>query len=184
MTRDEVLAVLTTLRVAYPQFYKAMGRADAEATVALWHRQFAENNPAQVMAAVDAFIATDDKGFPPHIGAIKASIAKLASQGVLGEGEAWALVRKAIGNSFYNAKQEFDKLPDSVKRAVGSPSVLTDWGQQSVDDLSVIQSNFQRSYRARVESARYDYSLPDSIKLQISKIGLLPEGIDEKGTDE
>jgi hypothetical protein len=76
------------------------------------------------------------------------------------EAEAWALVRKAASNSFYGqAAKEFDKLPPILQRLVGTPNQLRDWGMMDSNEFNtVVASNFQRSYRARVKSDK-EYNL-------------------------
>jgi len=43
-------------------------------TVVLWATMFKDEPFKLVSAAVKTFIASDEKGYPPHIGAIKATI--------------------------------------------------------------------------------------------------------------
>lgn len=165
MTRAETLAIMSVLKAAYQNFYKDMSRDEAESIVSLWMEMF-KDDPAEVVAmAVKAFIASDRKGFPPHIGAIKDSIVKLKTSDELTEQEAWELVRRACSNSNYGAKEEFDKLPPVVRRLVGSPNQLREWAMMDSDTLnSVVASNFQRSYKARAASEREYLALPSDVR--------------------
>ena len=57
------------------------------------------------------------------------------------------MVRTAASNSTYHAKEEFEKLPPCVQRAVGSPGTLEKWAKTEQTDLeTVVQSNFLRTY--------------------------------------
>jgi hypothetical protein len=69
----------------------------------------------------------------------------------MNEMEAWSLVRKAISNGYYGAEEEFAKLPDDVKRAVGSASQLRTWAMDSGFNEGVAMSQFQRVYRTQQE---------------------------------
>ena len=111
MTRSETLAVMSILKAAYPGYYRDMKRQDAEAVVNLWAEMLADYPANLVAAAVKSHIASDRKGFPPHIGAIIASIGEISRPAELSEGEAWALIAKALRNSGYNSEKEFAALP-------------------------------------------------------------------------
>lgn len=171
MTREETLAIMSVLKAAYRNFYKDMRRDEAEGIVDLWASMFVDD-PAQVVAAaVKAHIATDRKGFPPHIGAIKDAIVKVTAPDEMTELEAWSLVHKAICNGIYGAQKEFDKLPPVIQRLVGSPSQLKEWAMMDADTVaSVVSSNFQRSYRARAASEREMLALPSDVRQTMAKL--------------
>ena len=174
MNREETLAILGVLRAAYPNFYKDKGKAELEGIVNLWVDMF-QDDPAQIVAAaVKAHIASDEKGFPPHIGAIKTAIVKLTKPPELemSEMEAWALVRKATRNGVYGAQKEFDALPPIVQRVVGSPGQLKEWALMDEDVVaSVISSNFQRSYKARTAHAKEFLALPMDVHQTMEALG-------------
>lgn len=165
MTYDETLTIMSVLKAAYPAYYRGMNRKDADAAVSLWAEMF-KDDPAQIVGlAVKSLIATDTKGFPPHIGAVKDAICKLKQPNEMTEAEAWALVSKATRNSTYNAGEEFDKLPPVVQRIVGTPMQLREWAAMDSDTLqSVVASNFQRSYKIRAKNERDYLALPSSVK--------------------
>lgn len=165
MTREETLAIMGVLKAAYPNYYRDMNRKDAEAVVDLWATMF-NDEPMQLVAmAVKAHIASDTKGFPPHIGAIKEAIVKLQMPDVMTELEAWALVDKATRNSKYEAEAEFYKLPPVVQRLVGEPSQLRAWAMMDADKVaSVVASNFQRSYKAIVAKEKEQLALPADVR--------------------
>lgn len=174
MNREETLAIMGVLKAAYPNYYRDMRRADAEGIVELWHTMF-EDDPAQIVAAaVKAHIASDVKGFPPHIGAIKQAIVKLTKppELELSEMEAWGLVRRAVSNGIYGAQKEFDALPPVVQQVVGAPSQLKEWAMLDEDVVaSVVSSNFQRSYRARAAHAKEFLALPMDVRRTMESLG-------------
>ena len=165
MTRDDTLDLLSVLKAAYPTFYRDMTRKDADHVVDLWFEMF-KDEPAELVAlAVKAHIATDKKGFPPHIGAIKDAIVKIQRPDEMTELEAWGLVQKALRNGYYGAKEEFDRLPPVVQRLVGSPNQLREWSLMDTETIStVVASNFQRSYKARAAHEREFLALPSEVK--------------------
>lgn len=79
MTRGETLKIMAVLKATYPNSYKDMTRRDAEGVVALWTDMFSEDSYNAVAAAVKAFIASDNKGFPPVVGQVKQRVTELAS---------------------------------------------------------------------------------------------------------
>lgn len=169
MNQTETLQVMAVLRGAYPAFYRDMSRKEVESVVALWAEMFAEDDVAVVAAAVKALIATDDKGFPPHIGAVKAKMRQITAPVGMTSGEAWNLVAKAIRNSAYDSQKEFDRLPENIQRLVGSPSQLRDWAMMDSETVqSVVASNFQRSFTAREKSDADYRALPGDVKAMIS----------------
>lgn len=174
MNREETLAIMGVLKAAYPNYYKDMKRSEAEGIVELWHTMFSDD-PAQIVAAaVKAHIASDVKGFPPHIGAIKQAIVKLTKPPELemSEMEAWNLVRKATRNGVYGSQKEFDALPPVVQQVVGSPSQLKEWALMDEDVVaSVISSNFQRSYKARAAHAKEMLALPSDVRKTMEMLG-------------
>lgn len=182
MTYEETLSIMSVLKAAYPNYYKDMRRSDADAVVALWVEMF-RDDPAEIVAmAVKAHIATDKKGFPPHIGAIKEAIVKLRTPNEMTEMEAWALVNKATQNSTWNAKEEFDKLPPVIQRLVGSPQQLRDWAAMPADTVnSVVASNFQRSYKARAANEREVLALPQDVRqtMELLAAGMQMPGLPE-----
>lgn len=175
MNREETLAIMSVLKAAYPAYYRDMKKGDAENIVALWASMFADDPAEIVAAAVKAHIATDTKGFPPHIGAVKNAIAKLTQPNEMTEMEAWALVKKATNNSIYGAREEFEKLPPMLQRLVGSPNQLREWAMMDSEVVaSVVASNFQRSYKVRAASEREWLALPSDVK---QVVGTLTSGM-------
>lgn len=184
MTREETLTIMGVLKAAYPNYYKDMNRKDAEAVVDLWCTMFSDEPARLVAMAVKAHIASDTKGFPPHIGAIKEAIGKLLQPDNMTEQEAWALVSKAASNAKYEAEKEFSKLPPLVQKLVGSPNSLRAWALMDADTVSsVVASNFQRSYRAGVAKQKELQALPSDVREGMQMIAaqnraLLTEGKD------
>ena len=171
MIYDETLAIMSVLKAAYPAYYKDMKRSEADAVVALWTEMFADEPAAVVAIAVKAHIANDVKGFPPHIGAIKDAIVKIKQPETMTEIEAWGHVLRALSNSAYNSKEEFDRLPPVIPRLGGTPRQLQDWALMDSDTVnSVIASNFQRSYKARAQHEREFIALPQDVRETIVKL--------------
>lgn len=169
MNRVETAGVLSVLRAAYPQFYRGVSAKEAERTVSLWQELFKDEDARVVSVAVKAMIASRTSTFPPVIGEVKEEIQKMRAPRRMGEAEAWHLVAAAIRNSLYNAQTEYDKLPPTVQRLVGSPQQLREWASMDTDAVaSVVASNFRRAFRVRAASDWEFQKLPADIRQAIS----------------
>ena len=186
MTREQMLDILVVMQAAYPNFYKGMNQKQADAVLDLWATMFADDPLEVVAMAVKSHIANDKKGFPPHIGAIKEAIIKLRQPDEMTEMEAWALVRKAVGNGIYGSQKEFDALPPVLQRLVGSPNQLKDWAMMDEEVVaSVVASNFQRSYKARAANERELLALPADVRQVMQRLSAgMAMPMLEGGSDE
>lgn len=185
MTSKEAGIIMALLRVTYPRYYANSTEEEALAAVKMWAEMFDQDDPELVAAAVKSFIACDTKGFPPHIGAIKEQMRKLAQgeNGEMTELEAWELVRKASANGIYNAGAEFAKLPATIQKILGDASILREYAVTDTETLnSVMASNFQRSYKARAQHEREWMKLPADIQRLFGGEGAVKRI--EKGYDE
>ena len=189
MNYDETLVIMGALKAAYPSYYRDMKRGDAEQVVNLWAEMFRDEPAELVAAAVKAHIASDRKGFPPHIGAIKDAIVKLTvpEELEMSEMEAWALVRKAINGASMepwsrlfrdgvledktSAERNFERLPEAVRRVVGSPEQLAEWAKLDANEIeTVLQSNFMRSWKARAAKEREYLAIPSAVRETMEKL--------------
>lgn len=118
--------------------------------------------------------------FPPSI----AEIRRYALAGAVAQrdttDEAWALVLKALKNSAYNSLEEYAKLPDKIKRCVGSAQVLKTWAVSEDFNQDVAKSNFARTYRELDERDRQFAMMPPSVRAALDEAmshSLLSEGV-------
>lgn len=170
MTIKETAKLIAVIIEVYPRF---KDDRNMQNTVTLWQKIFSADAYAEVEAAFFAFVSTDEKGFPPAPGAIRAMLNKLRQpEGETTEAEAWGMVQKATRNSIYNADQEFKALPEEIQRCVGSPSTLREWAIMDSETLNtVVASNFMRSYRARAVQVREMQKLPPAVREVFGLIG-------------
>ena len=165
MTRDETIELLMMVQAAFPNYKPP----DKTVAVNTWFLMLADYPYQQVQMALKAYIATDTSGFAPSIGQIIDKIQMITNPAEQNEMEAWSLVSQALRNGNYKSKEEFDKLPDLVKEAVGSPENIHNWAQSDIKSIeSVIQSNFIKSYRLVVSRQKEIQKLPKEIKAIIS----------------
>lgn len=169
MTRQEALAIMAMLKTAYPSFYKDLSKEELNAAVNLWATMFSEEPIQVVTEAIKALMCT--LKYPPTIADVKEKIAAIMHPQTMTEMEAWQLVRQAI--SYYRAEETFAQLPPILQKIVGSPSVLRQWAQMEAETVdSVIQSNFMRSYKARVAHEKEYAMLPASTRNLIRELAV------------
>lgn len=169
MTRQEALAIMITLKTAYPTFYKNYSKDEINAAVDLWATMFADDPAYIVTEAVKSLMCT--LKYPPTIADVKEKIAMITQSPIMTEMEAWDMVKSAI--SYYYAAEKFERLPPILKRIVGSPNQLREWALMDVETVnSVIQSNFMRSYKAKVAQEKEYAMLPESTRQLIQSIAV------------
>lgn len=70
-----------------------------------------------------------------------------------------------------SAVEQFEALPEILRRLVGSPRQLADWELLPNDEIdTIIQSNFMRSFRARAEKERELLALPADVRQTMEQI--------------
>lgn len=167
MTRDEIKEMLMVIQAAYPN-YKPQ---DKTVAVNIWYMMLKDYEKEVVEAALKIYIASDTSGFAPAIGQLIDKINTVTAPPELNSMTAWGLVSKALRNGYYGAEQEFEKLPPTVKKAVGSSDNLRNWAQSDSKSIeTVIQSNFIRTYEAEVRRKTEDAKTPPDVRALIDKI--------------
>ena len=167
MTRDEVINILMVIQAAYPN-YKPQ---DKTVAVNTWYMMLKDYEKEVVEAALKIYIASDTSGFAPAIGQLIDKINTVTAPPELNSMAAWGLVSTALRNGNYGAEQEFEKLPSTVKKAVGSPDNLRHWAQSDSKSIeTVIQSNFIHTYEAEVRRKNEAAKTPPDVRALIDKI--------------
>ena len=159
MTRDEVKEIIMIMTYTYPNYKPT----DITATVDTWTAILASYQFEHIRAALHSYILSDTKGFAPTPGQLIDKIPVKSFD--MTEMEAWGMVNKALSNSNYHAKEEFDKLPLVVQKTLGRFEVLQEWAGMEIDVVqSVIQSNFIRNYRTVLQREKERNKLPTRLR--------------------
>lgn len=153
LTPSEIGQIIAAIKTAYPN-YKC---EDVDVAIDMYSALFKDYTYEQVKNAVIAFIKTDTSGFPPSLGQIIDKIVVVNND--LNELSAWALVSKALKNGYYGAEEEYNKLPEPIQKALGSPAQLRVWAIDEHFNESVVSSNFMRAYKATLERMKNDVIL-------------------------
>ena len=165
MTREQFKVLVKAMKAVYanPGFIPDQDAFD------VWYSMLKDLDYAIASRAVQMHLQTEET--PPTVAGIRKQSVKLKADEAddLNETAAWSLVLKAIRRSTYYSEEEFAKLPATVQRAVASPKQLREWATlEDVDGktLTVIQSNFQRTFRVEQQRERERNKLsPDVLRL-------------------
>lgn len=165
MTREEAKKIVKVIASTYPNWHPL----DMSFAVDAWASMLESFTYQEISAALKAFILSDTSGFAPSVGQIIGLLDRVGNSQEPNEMEAWTLVSNALRRSTYYAESEFDKLPEIVQRAVGSPSMLRNWAQTDMQSVeNVVQSNFMRTYRQEVSKNREKRKIPQDV---LEKLG-------------
>lgn len=162
MTRDETKTILMAIMAAYPNWHPV----NLELVINTWHMMLEEYDYNAISAGLKAYILTDKNGFAPSIGQVVDQLSKAnEEQTAL---EAWSCVYGRMQSSIYYATENFNSLPEVIKKAIGSADVLRQWALTDVDSLPVIQANFVKAYNIELARQRESAKIPPKIKALLS----------------
>ena len=163
MTLEETKKLLITINALYPNW----NVENPEATTQAWHWTLEEYPAEAVNAALQVYVKTNKTGFAPSVSQLINSMYEPSVQDRLSEGDAWALVKKAISDGGYHAEERYNELPELVQRAIGSPSMIHQWAMTDSSEVNtVVMSNFQRNYRTVCQRQEFT----DKVNPQISDL--------------
>lgn len=175
MQRKEILGILKVLCDTY----------DFEITdmkIEVWYMALKEFSCKDVQNATFEYIRTG-KYKPKPADIIELIVESKAPQmpEEMSAQEAWALVYKAICNSAYNSIQEFEKLPEMAKKAIGSADNLRSHAIDADFNMGVAQSQFIKAYNTLLERKKNDYVMRlEAVKRGDLSIEQLTQGVIEK----
>lgn len=162
MTRDETKELLMMIKAIYPNFN--VKPEEMTPTINAWHLMLEEFNYGDVKKALAIYVRTSNTGFAPSVSQLIGALYKPQEIEQLSEGEAWAMVKKAIKDGNYNSVERFAELPESVQKAVGSSSMIREWAMCDSSEVNtVVMSNFQRAYRTIVSKQEFNNKVPPQL---------------------
>lgn len=165
MEREEFKTLVKAMKAVYvqPTFIPDQDAFN------VWYGLLKDLSYKQVNIAVQKHMLTER--FPPTIADLREKSNEVIEKQLeeMSELEAWSLVRKAIGNSGYHSEEEFQKLPEACKIAVGTASNLREWALMDSDQVETVeQSHFIRNYRTAVKRLSEEKKIPESLRKLIA----------------
>lgn len=162
MTRQETKELLMTIRALFPNFN--VKPDEMTPTINAWHMVLEEFTLPDVKKALQVYVRTSNTGFAPSVSQLINALYMPKEQAELSDGEAWALVKKAIRDGNYHSEERFAELPESIQKAVGGSKMIREWAMcDSTEINTVIMSNFQRTYRTVVSRMEFQEKIPDRL---------------------
>lgn len=162
LTKNEATKIMRIISVAYPNYRPQYDKEQMLDAIDLWSVMFGEFPYEVVAIAVKQYIDGEHE-FAPSIGQIKSIIKTIMNPNEMSEAEAWNLVLNALTRSAYFAEEEFEKLPQDVQKAIGSPAYLRELALSEEFNSSVESSNFYRNYRAVKERKKKIEDVPQNV---------------------
>lgn len=151
---------------AYPNY----NPQDKTIAVDVWLMALEEYSEKDVINAFKAYMKNNKTGFAPCPGQIVDEIYKTSKPEEMNAEQAWSLVNAALGNSAYEAAEEFAKLPPLVQEAIGQPNLLRTWGTDDNFNQTVVMSNFMRTYNTVLKRQEERDKLPPEMRRMIEKV--------------
>lgn len=164
--------ILTLLQSEYPHSFASMDSRTMALKRDLWKAEFRNDDINLVYAAVRLYMKRPEE-YAPSIGQVRENMNfLLKSTGhELSDQDAWVLVSKACANGLHHAREEFEKLPPEVQKAVGSPEQLKAWARMDEETVqSVVSSNFKKTFRVTQERAKTEALIPQEVKAFVAGI--------------
>lgn len=160
------------LKIAYPAFYSKMPRSEMLDWLDVWSAQFAEDDAQLVTAAVNK-IVQDHTGYPPSIADVKTTMKEIVrtATGEPTDEEYWCILRAALSNGIWGAKEEYAALPAPLKTFCGSPSWLRDHAKMDEETLdSVVHGQFLKQFPRVKEAEEFRKNMPPALRDAIGRI--------------
>ena len=167
MTRDEVKELLMTIKAIYPNFN--VKPEEMTPTINAWHLMLEEYPAEAIGGSLRVYVKTNNSGFAPSVAQLINSMYAVKTSDNPSEGDAWAMVKRAISDGNYHADERFAELPEIVRKAVGNANMIRQWAMCDTSEVNtVVMSNFQRNYRTMVQRAEMDQRIPKALAEKVT----------------
>lgn len=168
MNREDTKKIITMLSAVYVTEFSKKSNDELKQMIDVWTILLADEDANKIATVTKTYLKTNINPFCPTPAMLIQKAYDLFDDAPgMTELEAWGYVAKALKNSGYHSKEEWEKLPNEVKSCV-TPEQLRSWALDENFNPSVESSNFQRSFRAREKSRKEYDRLPKETKDLIS----------------
>ena len=152
MTRKEIKNMLRIIEIEYPSAFKGMTENDIVLKLNLWESQFAPYDKDIVLKAFYNCIAKSE--FAPKISSIFEEMNKLENGGDE-EQALWEQLAKLCGPASVVTQEEFEALPEPLRKWLRNLQILKELGQIDADIFnSVTRGQFFREIKPIIESEK------------------------------
>lgn len=176
MTRQEIKDLLKRIQTIYPTFQVN----DPQNTLDEWARFLGGVGVDTMNASLNLYVI-EGHDFAPNVGQLLNMAMRVAQRNKedMSAAEAWSLVQRAVENGIYGAEAEFAKLPERVKRCIGSAEQIRSMAIDAEYNEGVQKGIFLKQYEAQLKRERDVAALPSTMREFVLDIAGRV-GIDEK----
>lgn len=162
MRKDETVKILAILEVAYPNFYKGKTASERETVLTLWSSLFACDDFNLVQVAVLKLI--NEFKFPPTIADVRERINDIINPQTDFGISLWNELTRAVSNSAYGSKEEFEQLSPLLKKWVKTSETLKELSQlESSVFQTVTRGQFLKNIEIEIRRERDIKTMPKSV---------------------
>lgn len=156
MTKEETARILEILKATYPNSYKNMSADSLKLMVSLWYECFKDVPYKVVGKAIQSFVFEDDREFAPNPAQVRNRVLSLTCPDIGPEAEtAWDEVIRAVRACWpEEARIEYDKLPETTKRAISFSDFRVLLTNTSENNDKYGRPKFIDAYRAATREAQ------------------------------
>lgn len=155
MTSKECLQLLGMMRSLFPN-EKQMTDEDIKVKAMFWSNIMRDISYQEALEGLNHYVSTSTTGFAPQ----PAHILNYARhKNRLSDAEIEIHLRRALCDSTYHSTEQFDKLPDELKKIIGSPGELQRQAAREMEDSQIFIKSVCKEYRARVDGGTLDNTL-------------------------
>ena len=141
MTRDGIKKCIRLVQLSFPNTYKNFSMEDLQMLMEVWNVQFKNCDDLPVFSALNEVISTSE--YPPTFADIKKA---MLGNEYENEEELWALLLDAGRNGIYGADEEWERLPEKLKR-ITTPGTIKEIALSDNESLQYIKRDVLRDYR-------------------------------------
>lgn len=171
MTREETKMIIKMLSSVYRSEFSRLTKEEVGEMLDTWTFLLEDEDANKIATVTKAYLKSNTNAFMPTPAMLINLAYELFTPQGMTEQEAWNTLYKAICNSGYNAKYEYENLPSEIKPLV-TPEQMHDWAIDNNPNWNVTSSNFMRSFKVR-EKQRSDFAkLPNETKDLIASLGV------------
>ena len=173
MTDAEIKKLIFVTKAAYPTVYAKYSAEDLENLLIAWRMCLADYTYDEASKGLMVYMRNDTKGFPPAAGQIIEQIQKLKEKDQMLPAEAWAIVRRAINRGTYYAEEDYEKMPPTIQKAIGSAQYLRDCAIDTGFNEGVARGQFEKNYSIMLEREKYHSKLPVSLRIETQERAMI-----------
>ena len=180
MTREECMAIVKNVIGGYPTHFRGMSQSQVTDMVNSWYVYLCNHDINDIVLGLQAYVEMEGSAFPPSAPQLIEMYKKCTTPPQMDASDAWNMVRPMIRRGNYYAEEDFQKLPELVKKCIGGPAQIRAWASMPSETIdSVVSSNFLRTYEVKAKAQAQFERLPMQARLKLAESGVkLLEGTD------